>query len=572
MEAMGWRPLYFGDPANPTTAAMAAGSRRKPDYHLSPTPVFLAAPTAWVAPAAMAVMAATAAMAAPAATAAMAAVSAATLAVAASSWRRRARWDQVYNSTIADNATYVGSGGSAGSGGSGGYASVLARLYLPDAPAATRRLLRAQGSTRPLDGQSYGILWHPRLRWFFVDRLRSSWRRRVALSEGGGLYIAGGNISLYNATVALNTSGNPLGEGVYQFGGSVNGYNTLVAENGYSGSTYGPTGADYYNATSGSGSAVAYYSLIQSVPVGVTNGGGSLVTDAGLDPAGLQSSNGGPTATIALLGTSVAIGAGLNPINGVTLFTDQRGYIPSGFAWSVGAYQPGNPAAAPTATLTAANVSVAGYGQTSYTFTITYSGEAGITPSSLAGAVVTVDPPGGGPPITATVVNTVANGPTDPWGDAQSFTVTYEITPPGGSWTSADNGTYTVELGGSPVTDTDGDTIPTGPLGTFQVQTGKIGITKYQLLKNRKTGFYTGTITLTNNGTSSFDGPIFVLFTLPPGVILENATGTYGGQFYLEVNVGSLAPGASINAVLEFNSNVNPLAYSTNYYLGNLGS
>ena len=35
-------------------------------------------------------------------------------------------------------------------------------------------------------------------------------------------------------------------------------------------------------------------------------------------------------------------------------------------------------------------------------------GAVGITPSSLAGAVVTVDPPGGGTPITATVVSTVA--------------------------------------------------------------------------------------------------------------------------------------------------------------------
>ena len=243
-------------------------------------------------------------------------------------------------------------------------------------------------------------------------------------------------------------------------------------------------------------------------------------------------------------------------------------------AWSIGAFQPGNPAAAPTATLTAANVSVADYGQTSYTFTITYTGAAGITPASLAGAVVTVNPPSGvGGPITATVVSTVANGPTDPWGDAQSFTVTYTITPPGGSWTSADNGTYTVELGGSPVSDTDGNTIPPVRSVPSQVQTGNIRINKFGLAHNPRTGFWTGSITLTNTGTSAFSGPIFILFNLSGGVTLENKSGTYGGLPYLEVNVTSLAAGATTSAItVTFNTNVAPASYSTSYYLGFLGS
>ena len=225
------------------------------------------------------------------------------------------------------------------------------------------------------------------------------------------------------------------------------------------------------------------------------------------------------TQTIALLPGSAAIGAGQNPINGTALFTDERGFIPTG-AWSIGAFQPGKQAAAPTATLSAANVSVADYGQTSYTFTVTYTGAAGISPTSLAGAVVMVDPPGGvGGPITATVVSTVANGPTDPFGDAQSFTVTYSLTPPGGSWTSADNGNYTVQLGGSPVSDANGNTVPTGTLGSFQVQTGKIAINKYGLTRNPRTNLWSGTIKLTNTGPMAFSGPIFVLFNLSGGAL-----------------------------------------------------
>jgi hypothetical protein len=171
------------------------------------------------------------------------------------------------------------------------------------------------------------------------------------------------------------------------------------------------------------------------------------------------------------------------------------------------------------------------------------------------------------------VVSTVANGPTDPWGDAQSFTVTYEITPPGGSWTSADNGTYTVVLGGSPVSDTNGETIPLGPVGTFQVQTAQFSITKYSLLQNRKTHFYTGTISFTNTGNATIFGPLFVLFDLPSGVVLENATGTYDGESYLEITLppSGLAVGASISAAVEFNVNLSPTDYTTSYFIGCLG-
>ena len=90
------------------------------------------------------------------------------------------------------------------------------------------------------------------------------------------------------------------------------------------------------------------------------------------------------------------------------------------------------------------------------------------------------------------------------------------------------------------------------------VETGKIAITKYGLIRNPRTGFWSGTIKLTNTGTSAFSGPIFVLFNLPAGAILENATGTYDGLPYLEVNVASLAAGATISATVVFNSSPPP--------------
>ena len=59
--------------------------------------------------------------------------------------------------------------------------------------------------------------------------------------------------------------------------------------------------------------------------------------------------------------------------------------------------------------------------------------------------------------------------------------------------------------------------VPTGTLGTFLVETGKIAITKYGLIRNPSTDLWSGTIKLTNTGTSAFSGPIFVLFNLPGG-------------------------------------------------------
>jgi hypothetical protein len=405
-----------------------------------------------------------------------------------------------YNSTIADNSTSVGYGGSGGFPGGPGLASTA---LAPGGPGG-------YGGYSDFGSQA------PNGRYGHDGSLGGNGHAGSSgegggpgtISRGGGLYIGGGSLTLYNVTVALNQSG------VYQVGGVVKGYNSLFGDNGYTGSS-GPSGADYSNTSRGTGSAVLYNSLLGSFPVGVINGGGSIVGNPGFSSSGLQS-NGGPTQTIAIVAGSAAIGAGMNPINGVILLTDQRGYVPTSSAWDAGAYQSsGVPAPAPTATLVAQNVSVSNYGQTTYTFTVTYDGAAGITPGSLAGAVVTVDPPGGGAPITAKVVNTVANGPTDPWGDAQSFTVTYQITPPGGSWVTADNGTYSVVLGGLPVSDSEGDTVPAGPLGTFQVETGRITITKYGLTRNVKTGTWSGTIKLTNTGDATFSGPIFILSTCP---------------------------------------------------------
>ncbi len=60
-------------------------------------------------------------------------------------------------------------------------------------------------------------------------------------------------------------------------------------------------------------------------------------------------------------------------------------------------------------------------------------------------------------------------GGTDSVGNASSFIVTYQIIPPGGSWTPADDGTFTATFGGGAVSDLVGNSLASGSLGTFSV-------------------------------------------------------------------------------------------------------
>ncbi len=179
-----------------------------------------------------------------------------------------------------------------------------------------------------------------------------------------------------------------------------------------------------------------------------------------------------------------------------------------------------------------------------------------------------------GGPITATVVTTTPNGPSDPFGDYQAFTVDVHDHASG---RLLDLGRQR-HLHDQPGLDDlrhPGQHVGPETLGTFDVETADIGITKYRPDLKRSTNLWTGTIKLTNNGSSSFSGPIFVLFNLPGGVILENATGTYDGEPYLEVAVpgGTLARrrlGQCDSS--SSTANVNPASYSTTYYIGSLGS
>jgi hypothetical protein len=107
-----------------------------------------------------------------------------------------------------------------------------------------------------------------------------------------------------------------------------------------------------------------------------------------------------------------------------------------------------------------------------YTFTITYADNVAVSKASLTDAVVLVQPSVGAPTLRATVLSVTPSGsPQDSSGDAPVETVSYQITPPGDSWTTSPNGNYTVSFGSARPTDLAGNAV-SATVGTFSVSAG----------------------------------------------------------------------------------------------------
>ena len=115
----------------------------------------------------------------------------------------------------------------------------------------------------------------------------------------------------------------------------------------------------------------------------------------------------------------------------------------------------------PAAVPAAPNVTQAG--GTGYGFSVTYFDPGAVDAASLGGGNVVVSGPGGFSQA-ATLVSVDAPGNGSP------RTATYRITPPGGVWSAAADGTYTLSAGALPARDLAGNVIPAArALGTFAV-------------------------------------------------------------------------------------------------------
>jgi hypothetical protein len=124
--------------------------------------------------------------------------------------------------------------------------------------------------------------------------------------------------------------------------------------------------------------------------------------------------------------------------------------------------------------------------------------------------------------------------------------------------------------GGTPVTNTGGNPNAGGTVGASQLDPPSLTIVRYGLVYDRQTHLWSGTVKITNSGNSAYTGPLFLVLTkLNSGAVLENANGTYGGDYYLKINVGTVAPGQTTTAVVTFNQS--PVSFTPVYYIGSLG-
>ena len=116
--------------------------------------------------------------------------------------------------------------------------------------------------------------------------------------------------------------------------------------------------------------------------------------------------------------------------------------------------------AAPTATLSASDLSAEG--QSAYEFRVTYTDETAVDVSSIGRGDVGVTGPNGFGQV-ATFVSV------DSAGDGTPRTATYRVSAPNSVWQAANNGVYTVRLRNNQVEDTLGNKATAATLGRFTI-------------------------------------------------------------------------------------------------------
>ncbi len=290
-----------------------------------------------------------------------------------------------------------------------------------------------------------------------------------SLLDPSGPLFAGGGVRADAVTTTLDATANTItqnsapdgGGGVYgstDVSTTVN--DTIVAAN--TGSSSGQA-SDLSGTTTVSGSD----DLIGTGGSdGLTNGTDGNITDVADPMLGPLTNNGGPTATVAPLPGSPAIGGRVGLVTSLIVTTDQAGGYPTSTSdMVIGALNPtyASVTTPPTAQLHALAVTYGKAATTNpYTFSIVFSDEGYVDSASVATADVTVKSTGGANLAVMIVPPTTQSGNKDGLGNASVDTVTFRITlPPPGS--------YVVTVSAPSVSDTAGHYLPTGAVGSFSV-------------------------------------------------------------------------------------------------------
>lgn len=177
--------------------------------------------------------------------------------------------------------------------------------------------------------------------------------------------------------------------------------------------------------------------------------------------------------------------------------------------------------ATPLTTLTAPKLIQAG--GNSYDFTVTYRDDKAVNIATLDNQDVRVTGPNGFNQLARFVsVDRNSNG--------TPRQATYRITAPGGSWDSGDNGSYAVNLQANQVTDTDGNKIPAGTLGSFQVELATTPLPNIQLSR------YTGGFQNPTDIVSAKDGSNRLYVLEQAGTIRTVDNGTLQTSPFLDIS------------------------------------
>ncbi|HTK76010.1 MAG TPA: choice-of-anchor Q domain-containing protein [Gemmataceae bacterium] len=333
----------------------------------------------------------------------------------------------ITNSTISGNVANS-AGGTGGSGGGG--------IYFYGYPLGTGVTLRNTTISGNSAFNGGGIQF------------------RALTSYGPGVNIQNCTIT-NNIATSTNTNAGLAGGGIGKTSGSagINLVSSIVSGN----TAPNAPAARADLSVAGSGRINASFSAIGVDPgplmlTSPSNGNLNFGANLALGPL---SNNGGPVQTHALGAASLAIDHGSNPGSAPN---DARGQPRAiGNAADIGAFE-----STGTFPVSLGNVAdVTASGATTYTFTVQYVDSTGISVSTLNTNDIRVTGPGGFNQIATFVsVDVGTNG--------SPRTATYRITPPGGSWDNADNGTYQASLQAGEVLSVGGVAVPAAPVGSFR--------------------------------------------------------------------------------------------------------
>jgi uncharacterized repeat protein (TIGR01451 family) len=193
------------------------------------------------------------------------------------------------------------------------------------------------------------------------------------------------------------------------------------------------------------------------------------------------------------------------------------------------------------------NVGNNGPGATSGTVTVTDSIPPGLTLVAMSGTGWTCGAPN--PSNVCTRTDPVGSGGLYP---AITVTVNVSATAP-----SSVTNTATVSTTGdySSMNNTAMDPTAINPITDVS---NKVSIAQSGFARNRFTGVWSATLTLTNTSGGVINGPIqMVLTNLSSNATMTNNTGMRNGWPYITVSTGALSPGASASVIIQFTNPTN---------------